>query len=111
LPLVLLSRKLGKPSKCIPQSGFLSRRVLRSLDTMELALNLERDGAFPGSNAFSAFSPDGLCSLFGVIPDDHHTASGDAFMTAAVFLRLLRLASRRGRSTLGRLMEPFQPPA
>ena len=80
----------------------------RSLDTMDLALNLERDGAFPGSDAFSDFSLDGLCSLFGVIPHDRHTASGDAFMTAQVFLRLLRLASRHGRSTLGKLMEPFQ---
>ncbi len=78
-----------------------------SLDTMDLALNLERDGAFPGSDAFSDFSLDGLCSLFGVIPHDRHTASGDAFMTAQVFLRLLRLASRHGRSTLGKLMEPF----
>jgi DNA polymerase III subunit epsilon len=82
----------------------------RSLDTMELALNLERDGAFPGSDTFSDFSLDGLCSLFGVIPHDRHTASGDAFMTAQVFLRLLRLASRHGRSTLGRLMEPFHAP-
>ena len=77
---------------------------------MELALNLERDdGAFPGSDALSDFSLDGLCGLFGVIPHDRHTASGDAFMTAQVFLRLLRLASRHGRSTLGKLMEPFQP--
>ena len=83
----------------------------RSLDTMELALNLERDGAFPGSDAFADFSLDGLCSLFGVIPHDRHTASGDAFMTAQVFLRLLRLASRHGRLALGRLMEPFQPAA
>jgi len=82
-----------------------------SLDTMDLALNLERDGAFPGSDAFSDFSLDGLCSLFGVIPHDRHTASGDAFMTAQVFLRLLRLASRHGRSTLGRLMEPFRSTA
>ena len=89
--------------------GFSLRN--RSLDTMDLALNLERDGAFRGSDAFSDFSLDGLCSLFSVIPHDRHTASGDAFMTAQVFLRLLRLASRHGRSTLGRLMEPFQPPA
>jgi len=83
----------------------------RSLDTMDLALNLEHDGAFPGSDAFSDFSLDGLCNLFGVIPHDRHTASGDAFMTAQVFLRLLRLASRHGRTTLGKLMEPFQPSA
>ena len=82
----------------------------RSLDTMELTLNLERDGAFEGRDSIAEFSLDGLCSLFGVIPHDRHTASGDAFMTAQIFLRLLRLASHHGRTTLGRLMEPFQPP-
>jgi DNA polymerase-3 subunit epsilon len=80
----------------------------RSLDTMDLTLHLERDGAFQGGDSISEFSLDGLCSLFGVIPHDRHTASGDAFMTAQVFLRLLRLASRHGRATLGRLTEPFQ---
>jgi len=80
----------------------------RSLDTMDLTLHLERDGAFQGGDTISEFSLDGLCSLFGVIPHDRHTASGDAFITAQVFLRLLRLASRHGRSTVGRLMEPFQ---
>jgi DNA polymerase-3 subunit epsilon len=88
--------------------GFSLRN--RSLDTMELTLNLERDGAFQGNDSISEFSLDGLCNLFGVIPHDRHTASGDAFMTAQVFLRLLRLASRHGRSTLERLMEPFEPP-
>lgn len=81
----------------------------RSLDTMELTLNLERDGAFQGRDSISEFSLDGLCGLFGVIPHDRHTAAGDAFMTAQVFLRLLRLASRHGRTTLGRLMEPYEP--
>jgi DNA polymerase III subunit epsilon len=81
----------------------------RSLDTMELTLNLERDGVFLGNDSISEFSLDGLCNLFGVIPHDRHTALGDAFMTAQVFLRLLRLASRHGRTTLGRLMEPVHP--
>jgi len=89
--------------------GFSLRN--RSLDTMELTLNLERDGAFQGNASIAEFSLDGLCNLFGVIPHDRHTASGDAFMTAQVFLRLLRLASRHGRSTLGKLLEPFEPPA
>ncbi len=44
-------------------------------------------------------------SLFGVIPHDRHTAAGDAFITAQVFLRLLRLAARHGRTTLGRVAE------
>ena len=87
--------------------GFLLQN--RSLDTMELTLNLERDGAFGNRESIGDFSLDGLCAMFGVIPHDRHTAAGDAFMTAQVFLRLLRLASRHGRTTLGKLMEPFVP--
>jgi DNA polymerase-3 subunit epsilon len=80
-----------------------------SLDTMALALHLERDGAFAGRDAIREFSLDGLCSLFDIVPHDRHTAPGDAFMTALVFQRLLRLAARHNRSTLSRLLEPFEP--
>jgi DNA polymerase-3 subunit epsilon len=80
----------------------------RSLDTMALALVLEADGAFAGYENFHNFSLDALCDRFGVIPHDRHTAPGDAFMTAQVFLRLLRLAAKVGRNKLGQLLE--QPP-
>ena len=80
----------------------------RSLDTMELALNLERDGALAGRPPIRHFTLDSLCDMFGVIPHDSHTASGDAFITAQVFLRLVRLASRSGRSTLSGLSETFE---
>ena len=83
----------------------------RSLDTMDLTLHLERDGAFAGRPPIRRFTLDALCELFGVVPHDRHTATGDAFITAQVFLRLLRLASRHGRPTLGRLSEPFLEPA
>ena len=75
----------------------------RSLDTMELTLQLERDGAFADQPEIRGFSLDALCELFGVKPHDRHTASGDAFITAQVFLKLLRLARRFGRTTLGSL--------
>lgn len=80
----------------------------RSLDTMDLTLHLERDGAFAGRPPIRQFTLDGLCAMFGVIPHDRHTASGDAFITAQVFLRLERLAARFGRGTLGRIGEPFE---
>lgn len=80
----------------------------RSLDTMDLTLHLERDGAFAGRPSIQHFTLDALCGLFGVIPHDRHTANGDAFITAQVFLRLLRLASRFDRRTLERLCEPFE---
>jgi DNA polymerase-3 subunit epsilon len=80
----------------------------RSLDTMDLTLHLERDGAFVGRPPIRQFTLDGLCSMFDVIPHDRHTASGDAFITAQVFLRLERLAARFGRGTLGRIAETFE---
>jgi DNA polymerase-3 subunit epsilon len=79
----------------------------RSLDTMDLALHLERDGAFGAAEPFRSFSLDALCARFGVVPHGRHTAAGDALLTALVFQRLLRLARKAGRLTLGRLTEPF----
>jgi DNA polymerase-3 subunit epsilon len=89
--------------------GFRMRNL--SLDTMALTLHLERDGAFAGGEPISQFSLDALCERFGVVPHDRHTAPGDAFLTAQVFLRLLRLADRHGRATLGQVAVPFNPDA
>jgi DNA polymerase-3 subunit epsilon len=88
---------------------FGSRLPNPSLDTMALTLLLERDGAFADRHPIQQFSLDALCTLFDIIPRDRHTAPGDAFMTALVFQRLLRLAVRHGRKTLARVMEPFEP--
>jgi DNA polymerase III subunit epsilon len=84
------------------------RLINRSLDTMDLTLHLERDGAFAGRPAIRHFTLDALCDMFGVIPHDRHTAGGDAFITAQVFLRLVRLAARFQRETLARISEPFE---
>jgi DNA polymerase-3 subunit epsilon len=75
---------------------------------MDLTLHLERDGAFAGRPPIRHFTLDALCTMFGVIPHDRHTAAGDAFITAQVFLRLLRLASRFGRATLAGVTAPFE---
>ena len=80
----------------------------RSLDTMDLTLHLERAGAFADREQIREFTLDSLCELFGVIPHDRHTAGGDAFITAQVFLRLLRLARRYARNRLGVLCEAFE---
>ena len=90
---------------CERHWGF--RTMNRSLDTMDLTLHLERDGAFAARPPIRQFTLDALCSMFEVIPHDRHTASGDAFLTAQVFLRLLRLAARHGRTTLSRISEPY----
>ena len=89
------------------ERGWGFRTMNRSLDTMDLTLHLERDGAFAGRPPIRHFTLDALCDMFDVIPHDRHTASGDAFLTAQVFLRLLRLAARHGRTTLSGISTPF----
>ena len=79
----------------------------RSLDTMDLTLHLNDDGAFAGRSVADGFSLDALCEMFGVVPHDRHTAGGDAFLTAQIFLRLLRSAKAVGRSTLASLCTPY----
>ena len=81
----------------------------RALDTMNLALHFDKAGAFSGRPPIKRFTLDALCDAFGVIPHDRHTASGDAFITAQVFLRLRRLALKHGRGDLLRICEPFEP--
>ena len=80
----------------------------RCLDTMDLTLHLEKAAAFSGRPQIRQVTLDALCEMFGVIPHDRHTASGDAFITAQVFLRLRRLALRFGREQLGQISEPFE---
>jgi DNA polymerase-3 subunit epsilon len=83
----------------------------RFLDTMDLTLHLERDGAFPEHEPIRSFTLGALCDVFHVVPLDRHTAPGDAFITAQVFLRLLRLARTVGRTDLGSLSVPFRAEA
>ena len=83
------------------------RLLNRSMDTMDLTLHLERDGAFAGRPPIRQFTLDALCEMFDVIPHGRHTAGGDAFITAQVLLRLLKLAARCGRTTLGSISQEF----
>ena len=64
-----------------------------AIDTMEMALALEKHGAF-GEEPFRNFELDTLCDKFGIEPHDRHTAPGDAFLTAQVFMRLQRLTEK-----------------
>ncbi len=79
----------------------------RFLDTMDLTLHLQKDGAFGKGKEIQGFSLDALCEFFTVAPHDRHTAGGDAFMTALIFLRLLHFGRRFGRNTLGMLSEAY----
>ncbi len=81
----------------------------RHLDTGELALVLEADGAFAGQPPLGNPSLDALCARFDIAPYDRHTAPGDAFLTAQILLRLLPLAARYGRTGLVSLLEKPRP--
>ena len=86
---------------------FGARLQNESLDTMDLSLHLRDDGVFPSRLNFEDFSLDALSDLFGIECHDRHTAGGDAFITAQIFIRLLRLARKAGRNTLGSLTVPY----
>lgn len=79
----------------------------RALDTMDLTLHLNDDGAFADRPMAQGFSLDALCEMFGVAPHDRHTAGGDAFITAQVFLRLLRAARKVGRTSVASISRPY----
>jgi len=79
----------------------------RCFDTVELALHLEKAGAFSNRPAIRALTLDALCNMFGIEPHGRHTAGGDAFLTAEIFLRLRRYALKYGRERLGLICERF----
>ena len=79
----------------------------RSVDTMDLTLHLKDAGAFDGRRVPEGFSLDALCEMFDIAPHDRHTAGGDAFLTARIFIRLLRAATRAGRTNLASLCVPY----
>ena len=82
---------------CACERNFNLRLKNRSLDTMDLTLHLKDDGALSESRLAAGFSLDALCETFRITPHDRHTAGGDAFLTAQIFLRLLRIAKTAGR--------------
>jgi DNA polymerase-3 subunit epsilon len=77
----------------------------RWIDTLLLSVLLQQDGAFAAQPRIRRLSLEALADIFQVIPHDRHTAAGDAFITAQIFLRLLRLAVKAGRTTLAPLGE------
>ena len=96
---------------CACERHFGGQLRNRWLDTMDLTLHLNDAGAFAGRPMARGFTLDGLCEMFGVAMHDRHTAGGDAFLTAQVFLRLLRAAKAVGRATLGELCMRYEADA
>lgn len=74
-----------------------------SVDTAHLAARLEQ-GAFASTIRQGQYGLDQLCQKYGIEPFDRHTAPGDAFLTAQLFLKLLDLAGKMGIQTVGQLL-------
>lgn len=76
------------------------------IDTHGLAIRLEKGPHYdsrmgkPGE-----YSLDALCERYGIALDDRHTAAGDAFLTAQLLMKLLKLAEKKGIKDFGELMK------
>lgn len=90
--------KAGKP--------FGLKRILNPiLDTYDLAVRLEvGKNHNPRLINRQDYSLDKLCERYHIVLDDRHTASGDAFLTAQLLLKLLKRAEKAGIKTYGDLL-------
>lgn len=76
-----------------------------TLDTAQLAIRLERRHSSPDTFSSSDYSLDALVQKYNLPTEDRHTATGDAFTTAILLLKLLALAKKRGITTIGELVK------
>jgi DNA polymerase III subunit epsilon len=92
-------------NQMLKRQGIKSRLRNRSVDTAHLAIRLERRHADSHTLKNAEYSLDALCDRYNLPTDDRHTASGDAFATALLLLKLLSLAKKRGVTTVGELVK------
>lgn len=81
------------------------------LDTMELVIAMEEAKWIDPRPSPNDFGLDALCRHFNVKRSGRHTAPGDAFITALVFIRLLSIAANREPDMVRRLIHPGIPPS
>lgn len=78
------------------------------VDTQYLAIRLEKGPHYDSSlGKPGEFSLDSLCERYGISLDDRHTAAGDAFLTAQLLMKLLKLAEQKGIKDFGALTRSF----
>jgi DNA polymerase-3 subunit epsilon len=75
------------------------------IDTYHLAVRLEHGPLHELSSIRKEeYSLDALCKRYHLSLDDRHTAAGDAFLTAQLFLKLLAKAQSKGINTFQSLL-------
>ena len=75
------------------------------LDTLDLAVRLEKGPSFDAPLVGNEYSLDQLCKRYGIETEDRHTAAGDAFLTAQLLVKLLKVAEKKGIRTYADLMK------
>ncbi|SIS64242.1 3'-5' exonuclease [Belliella pelovolcani] len=95
---------LGMLEKLLKQYGL--RNLLNPIiDTQALAMRLEKGPHYdPRMGKRGEYALDALCERYGIALDDRHTAAGDAFLTAQLLMKLLKLAEQKGIRTYGELI-------
>jgi DNA polymerase-3 subunit epsilon len=105
---VLVGHHLGFDLAMLEKAGRslgLGKIKNPGLDTYDLAVRLDL-GRYYDPRAISGrdYSLDRLCERYGIGLDDRHTAAGDAFLTAQLLIKLLKLAAVKGIRSYGELM-------
>ena len=81
--------------------GVLKNKIL---DTSYLARRLDH-ASDPHSLDRKEYTLDKLCARFNVVPKARHTADGDAYITAIIFMKLIQKLSLKGVTNIGQLMK------
>lgn len=91
-------------TKALKPFGF--RKFLNPvLDTHSLAVRLEKGPHYDTSMGKPGeYTLDSLCERYQISLDDRHTAAGDAYLTAQLLMKLLKLAEKKGIGSYGKLI-------
>ncbi|MBS9522667.1 3'-5' exonuclease [Litoribacter ruber] len=82
----------------------LKKLLNKTIDTFELAVRLEKGYHFnPELIRNEEYSLDALCKRYKIPLHDRHTASGDAMLTAILFMKLLKSAENKSITKLSHL--------
>lgn len=65
------------------------------VDTQQMAIKLDKMANFSGEIVPSNYSLKSLCKKYRISLEEEHTAAGDAWATAVLFLKLIHLYKKR----------------